>query len=59
MNYLKENGVKDDQIIKINLVDADYNFESYKELYDYVNKKIDSKKNYYVFLDEVQNVPKF
>ena len=59
INYLKENGVKDDQIIKINLEDADYNFESYKELYDYVNKKIDSKKNYYVFLDEVQNVPKF
>ncbi|MDD6273069.1 MAG: ATP-binding protein [bacterium] len=59
INYLKETGVKDDQIIKINLEDADYNFESYKELYDYVNKKIDSKKNYYVFLDEVQNVPKF
>ena len=59
INYLKETGVKDDQIIKINLEDADYNFETYKELYDYVNKKIDSKKNYYVFLDEVQNVPKF
>lgn len=59
INYLTETGVKDDQIIKINLEDADYNFESYKELYDYVNKKIDSKKNYYVFLDEVQNVPKF
>ncbi len=59
INYLKETGVKDDQIIKINLEDADYNFESYKELYDYVNKQIDSKKNYYVFLDEVQNVPKF
>ncbi len=59
INYLKETGVKDDQIIKINLEDADYNFENYKELYDYVNKKIVSKKNYYVFLDEVQNVPKF
>ena len=59
INYLKETGVKDNQIIKINLEDADYHFESYKELYDYVNKKIDSKKNYYVFLDEVQNVPKF
>ena len=29
INYLKETGVKDDQIIKINLEDADYNFESY------------------------------
>ena len=59
VKYLKEIGVKDNQIIKINLEDADYNFESYKELYDYVNKQIDSKNQYYVFLDEVQNVPKF
>lgn len=59
INYLKETGIKDDQIIKINLEDADFNFTDYKELYDYVNKKIDSKKKYYVFLDEVQNVSKF
>lgn len=59
INYLKEIGVKDDQIIKINLEDADFDFSNYKELYNYVNKKIDSKNQYYVFLDEVQNVPKF
>lgn len=59
INYLKESGVKDSQIIKINLEDMEFNFSDYKELYDYVNKKIDSKKQYYVFLDEVQNVPKF
>ena len=28
INYLKETGIKDNQIIKINLEDADYNFES-------------------------------
>ena len=59
INYLKENGIKDSQIIKINLEDADYNFENYKELYDYVNKQLDSNKQFYVFLDEVQNVPMF
>ncbi len=59
INYLKENGIKNDQIININLEDADYTFNDYKELYDYVNKQISSKKQYYVFLDEVQNVPKF
>ena len=59
INYLKETGIKDNQIIKINLEDADYNFESYKELYDYVNKQLDSKKQFYVFLDEVQNVSMF
>ena len=32
-----------------NREDVDYNFESYKELYDYVNKQIDSKKNIMFF----------
>ena len=59
INYLKSIGVKDDGIIHINLEDADYDFSGYKELYDYVNKKINSKKKYYVFLDEVQNVKDF
>lgn len=59
INYLKETGIKDDQIININLEDADFNFSDYKELYDYVNKKIESKEQYYVLLDEVQNVPRF
>ena len=59
INYLKESGIKDNQIIKINLEDIDNSFNDYKELYDYVNKQIDSKKQYYVFLDEVQNVSEF
>ncbi len=59
IDYLKENGIKDNQIIKINLEDVDYSFSNYKELYNYVNKLIDSKKQYYVFLDEVQNVSMF
>lgn len=59
INYLKENGIKDDQIIMINLENIDYNFESYKDLYYYINDKINSQKNYYVFIDEVQNVPMF
>lgn len=59
INYLKENGIKDDQIIMINLENIDYNFESYKDLYYYINDKINSQKNFYVFIDEVQNVPMF
>ena len=59
INYLKEMGISDEQIIKINLEDVDYNFKDYKELYDYINKKIDPKQQYYVFIDEVQNVPLF
>ena len=59
IDYLKSTGVSNEQIISINLEDADYNFEDYKQLYDYIKEKIDSKNQYYVFLDEVQNVPMF
>ena len=59
IDYLKSIGISDEQIISINLEDADYNFEDYKQLYDYIKEKMDSKKQYYVFLDEVQNVPMF
>lgn len=59
INYLKENKIEEEQIIQINLEDADYQFQDFKALYDYVNKKVTSKKQYYVFLDEVQNVPEF
>lgn len=59
IDYLKKMGVKDEQIIKINLEDPDYNFVNYKDFYDFVNRKITKDKKYYVFLDEVQTVPLF
>ena len=59
IDYLKSTGISNEQIISINLEDADYNFEDYKQLYDYIKEKINSKKQYYVFLDEVQNVRMF
>ena len=59
INYLKENNIKDDQIIYINLEDISYDFKDYKELYNYINKKINSNQKYYIFLDEVQNVKFF
>ena len=59
IDYLKNNNVSEDQIININLEDVDYHFENYKDLYDYIKSKIDSKRKYYVFLDEVQNVSEF
>ena len=59
IDYLKMSGVKSNQIIHINLEDADYDFKDYKELYHFINEKINSEDNFYVFLDEVQNVPGF
>ena len=59
INYLIENGVTKEQIIHINLEDACYDFKDYKELYKYINDKLNSKKQYYIFIDEVQNVKDF
>lgn len=59
INYLKNNGVKSNQIIHINLEDADYDFKNYKELYSFISNKINNEDKFYVFLDEVQNVPGF
>src|SRR5574344_824395 len=59
INYLKQNGVKKEQIIHLNLENPEYSFDSYMDLYNYVNDKITEEKKYYVFLDEVQNIEKF
>ena len=59
ISYLKETGISDEQIIQINLESADYDFKDYKELYQYIVSKLSDDKNYYVFLDEVQNVVAF
>ena len=59
ISYLKEKGISDEQIIQINLESADYDFKDYKELYQYIVSKLSDDKNYYVFLDEVQNVVAF
>ena len=59
IEYLKSIGVKEDHIITINLESLDYTFDDYKELYDYVINLVRNKDQYYVFLDEVQNIPEF
>lgn len=59
IDYLKSIGIKNNHIISINLENPLYDFENYKELYNYVNNLIKDNDNYYVFLDEVQNVSKF
>lgn len=59
IEYLKKNKIKSSQIININLENPEYQCEDYMSLYNYVNKKIKDEEKYYVFLDEVQNVPEF
>ena len=59
-DYLKDNGISDEQIISINFEDADYEeFQDRKELYKYIKSKLVKGKKTYVFLDEIQNVKEF
>ena len=59
INYLKEQGIQEKQIIQINLESQDYNFENYIELYNYIKERIDNSKKNYVFIDEVQCIENF
>lgn len=59
INYLKSDKIKSNRIININLENPEYHFENYMELYNYVKEQIKDDEKYYVFLDEVQNVPEF
>jgi predicted AAA+ superfamily ATPase len=59
-DYLKQNGVGDDQIVSINFEDMQYEvLLDYHKLYEYVTERLAIGKKTYVFLDEVQNVPEF
>jgi predicted AAA+ superfamily ATPase len=58
--YLKADGVADEQIIGVNLEDGEYEeIETSKQLYAHVNERIQSDKKTYIFLDEVQRVKEF
>lgn len=59
IEYLRNIGIEDNQIIKINLEEPEYQFETYMDLYNYVKEKLNPDKKNYVFLDEVQNVEQF
>lgn len=59
-DYLLNEGVTSEQIIRINLEDADFDFiTNYKELHNYVKEKLVKDKMNYVFIDEVQRIDEF
>ena len=59
IDYLKSINIDNTHIISINLENPDNEFNNYKDLYDFVKKQIKDNKQYYIFLDEIQNVPEF
>lgn len=57
---LRNEGVKEDQIISINFEDINFdNLLTPTALNNYIKERIQEKNNYYVFLDEIQNVTAF
>lgn len=59
IDYLKNNGIEENQIIKINLEEPENHFDNYMDLYNYVKERLNPDKMNYVFLDEIQNVESF
>ena len=58
--YLKKQGICDDQIISINFEELEYEeFLDYKVLYNFIKEKMHKSKTTYVFLDEIQMVDNF
>lgn len=59
-DYLKSEGVSDEQIISINLEDGDYFYiTTYMQLFEIIKEKLLPDKQMYIFLDEVQRVENF
>lgn len=57
--YLLNSGVKQDQIIAINFESLEFQEMNYKELYEYVKKKIPPTKRAYLFFDELQRIERW
>lgn len=59
-DWLKEQGVAEEQIISVNFEDIDYEeLTDYKKLYAYLKEHLVKDRMTYIFLDEVQNIDNF
>ena len=59
-DYLRTQGVADDQIIYVNFEELEYeDLLDYKALYSYIKSRLHSEKTTYIFLDEIQQVANF
>lgn len=60
IDEIKEKGCADDHIIFINFEYIEYEeLRDYKKLNAFIKEKLVDKKQYYIFLDEIQKVDKF
>ena len=59
-DWLRSQGVSDEQIISINFEDLDYEeLTDYKKLYAYLKEHMVKDKMNYIFLDEVHHIDNF
>lgn len=59
-DYLKAQGIGDDQIVSINFEELEYEaLLDHKALYGYVKESLHPTKTTYIFLDEIQRVEDF
>lgn len=59
-DYLRENGVADEQIISLNFEELENeDLLDYKAMYSYIKERLCKDKMNYIFLDEIQNVASF
>lgn len=59
-DYLRENGVLDEQIISLNFEELENeDLLDYRALYSYIKERLCNDKMTYIFLDEIQNVASF
>ncbi len=59
-DWLKNNGVENEQLIGINFEDIDFeHLTEYHSLYNYIKERLIPDKMNYIFLDEIQHVQQF
>lgn len=59
-NYLKEQGISEDHIIKVDLEDRrNVDLRNPDALFAHIDSKMMDNRMYYILLDEVQHVPEF
>lgn len=59
-DYLLQHGILQEQIIKINFEDIEYeDLLNYKSLYQYIKERLLPEKMNYIFLDEIQHVEQY
>ena len=59
-DWLKNSGVRSEQIISINFEDMDFEqLTEYHSLYNHIKERLTPDKMNYIFLDEIQHVPQF